>query len=362
MRAFLLTAVLLAACSRQAADPPPAPVAVLAPTLSSPQPLPSVRLPAPAEPAKPAKPERDPHSIVLPRRFVMQASGAVMPMSLLPGRLPDAAHPAGTAIVTEVLADESASTISEWDLTTGTAERRVELPLPPEATNVQAIRSNDAIHVVASEYNAALYYVQLTSNLEVVAKHRLGMVTPLGPNAIATDGTLTVILADGVLDDDGPDGGAGGLFAVSFDAAGRRISGRLLDSASSTSALLSRNLTIASGAPYVVLADRNWKLRVEELSPSLKTIRRAPLALPRGTLGTSAALAQDDGHIVVDLGKKTEPITLTLDLAHASTAPRHEIRAFQGRDECGVPVGIGSVQAGLCACGKDTCLEWAAAP
>src|ERR1019366_7616567 len=271
-------------------------------------------------------------------------------------------HPAGTAIVTEAPADESASTISEWDLATGSALRRVELQLPPEATNVQAIRSNDAIHVVASEYNAALYYVQLTPALEVVARHRLGIVTPLGPNAIATDGTLTVILADGVLDDDGPDGGAGGFFAVSFDVAGRGASGRLLDPAtatgSSASASLSSNLTVAGGNPYVVLADRKGKLRVEELSPGLKTIRRAPLALPRGIVGTSAELTQEDGHLVVDLGKKTEPIALTLDLAHASIAARHESRAFQGRDECGAAVGIGSVRAALCACGNDTCLEW----
>ena len=287
-------------------------------------------------------------------------------MSILPGREPDALHPAGTVFVGEVVVEDNelASTIGEWDLATGGVLRRVRLSVPPTAAWARIVRSDHAIHVMASEYNGGLYYLQLTLQLDVLANEQLGTVSVSGPNAIATDGHVTAILADGTTDPRGNERRLDGLFIASFDASGRLAGERLLmvPDESAYSTRLSRNLVVAAGRIFVLLRDKNARARVEELAPDLKTVRRIELPPRVEALDPGFELTFEGGHLVADLGKGELAFDIPLDLSRASRLVRPQPSRFQGRNDCSEPVRIGQVQAALCACGKDTCLEWTSAP
>lgn len=349
------------ACSKQATDPSTAaPVLVVfAPPVAS-----ATAPPPPLAGAHP--PPRDPHSIVLPRRFVSSDSGEASPMSLLVGREPDASHRTGTVFVGEVLVEDDAlaSTVVEWDLAKGVAVRRVKLPLPPTAAWSRIIRSDRAIHVMASEYNGALYYLHLTTQLDVVANEQLGTVSVSGPNAIATDGQLTAILANGTTDPKGSAGRLDGLFIAAFGPSGRLAGERLLmapdDSVYSTR--LSRNMAVVGGSIFVLLRDRNARARVEELASDLKTVRRIELPSRLEALDPGFELTLEGDHLVADLGERERVFAIPLDLSRASRIVRPQRSGFRGRNDCSDQVEMGQVKAALCACGKDTCLEWTAAP
>src|SRR5579872_5621366 len=162
VKATALALLLLAACCTHGAEPSAAKPAVLA------IPAPSATA-VPSASVRPLPAVRDPRSIPLPQRFVDEETGNAPAMSLVAGELPTEAHPAGTAIVSEVIDDgqDLNELLYEWDLASGELVRKVRLDVPFFAANVRLFRSSSAVHVLASAYNGVAFYLQLTSTLEM---------------------------------------------------------------------------------------------------------------------------------------------------------------------------------------------------
>ena len=174
-------------------------------------------------------------------------------LGLAAGQEPNGEHRAGTVYVAEQIDTFSAPfTLTEWDLATGQALQRTALPVDPTNTSPVMVFAGGRLHLVDWGFDHRPYYFQLTPSLQVVAKdHVIGMAGPR-PNALASDGALTVIVAR----DPAWDGATefARTFAVTFEAAGKPLSRRALDppGESPSSALLQDNAAVASGDVYVL--------------------------------------------------------------------------------------------------------------
>lgn len=173
-----------------------------------------------------------------------------------------------------------------------------------------------------------------------------------------------MILADGGLQPG--DDRAYGLFAVAFDADGKRVATRMLErggDAGGPSFFMYGNLAVAGGHPYILLRDDSGGFRVEELTADLKTLRRVRLPVRLDHLGYRSSLKVEGAQLVADLGDDTAPLAISFDLAHVAKTTRDTFFTTRHDDEgCGTYVPIGSVVAILCDRGKDTFLDWKPAP
>jgi hypothetical protein len=287
---------------------------------------------------------------------------------MVPGSPPDAAHASGTSYVVQ-LADDDAVHVTEWDLSTGTTLHDTKLDLP--AWNLRMLDPDRSVRIMASEYNGRLFFVQLARSLQVVTRQELGSVSVLGPNAFAGDEGVAAILAHGT--PDGMDGPLG-IFAMTFDASGKRIAKRMLEphdeDGGTSSPMMNDNLAVLDGHVYVALVDAAYRLRVLRLTRDLRTEREKRLPIPASFNNPQAKLLVLDGHLVLDLPDSLDllELPLDLDLAHLTHRPRPApLPPFPGDgdaggERCGPPHRFASELLALCNCGKQTCLSWAPLP
>jgi hypothetical protein len=268
-------------------------------------------------------------------------------LGLAAGQEPNGEHRAGTVYVAEQIDTFSAPfTLTEWDLATGQALQRTALPVDPTNTSPVMVFAGGRLHLVDWGFDHRPYYFQLTPSLQVVAKdHVIGMAGPR-PNALASDGALTVIVAR----DPAWDGATefARTFAVTFEAAGKPLSRRALDppGESPSSALLQDNAAVASGDVYV-LHHSDAGLSILRLAADLRDVARQPLTTAAGW--PNATLRAEGDHLVVDV--PPESFEVALDLSRVSSVPQGSI-PFRGLLDgawCdGNAVSMGPVRAILC--------------
>lgn len=346
--------------------PPPAASGAIAPPLSS-----SARATAPAPSEKALGAILATHGIPLVPSAAPEFS--VLRYDLAPGAEPGAAHRAGTVFV--ALADDKGrDTVTEWDLATRTAVNRSTLALGELVDNLRLLRRGATIHVMAWNLNGSLYHAQLGAGLQVVRAEKLGSVSISGPDALAADDSLAVVLANGVPDDTGRVGDPSGLFAVAYDASGRRLARRMLQAAvgdeDEPSFGMHGNLAVVNGHAYVVLRDEDRGLRILQLSRDLRTEREAKLSVA-GKQATVQSLDAVDGGLRLALMDEPDVLAISLDLSRVTRQPRsgdappmlpEPAPPFPGDAPCGTPLHLGSELVALCLCGGWQCLTWAPAP
>ncbi len=351
---WCLLLALLGSCSREPTESPATPV-VRAPTASI-----SLSAPVPVVDADASAPAHEvvavDRRIRLRRRRPWPADGTPPPADLdfEPGAPPGPAHPEGTVFVV-LSGDDGTYRITEWDLATRVALH--ETKLDPPRGNLQIFARGPSVRVMAHEFNGELDLLQLTDALQLVANNRLGQVSVAGPNALAGDDSLTVVLADGIPDETGSATDPSGLFAMSFDQAGKRIAKRILLRGQEASRM-SGNLAVIGGHVYVALIDSANRLRVLQLSPELRTEREKPMAIPPVFENVRTKLRDVDGHLILDVEGQPDWLEVSLDLSRLTHRPRPApVPDFPGKG-CGQAVRMATQLLALCDCGRSTCLAW----
>ncbi len=348
----------LGGCSRQQVEAP-APVVMAPMARSTPQAAASASLDA-APPGPP--PVEYSRRIRLRRKKVPSPDGLPLPhdLAFTPGMPPSAAHPEGTVLVV-LDEDDGAYHVTEWDLATRTALH--DTTVEPGGADLMIFSHGPSVGVMASMFNDELHLLQLTDSLQLVASHRLGTVSVTGPNALAGDGELTVVLAHGTPDDHGGNKDPSGLFAMSFDAAGNRVAMRILErrvpGGFEPSAMMIRNLAVIGGHAYVALLDdEQERLRIVKLSRDLRTEKQTPISLPPSFLNEGSQLLDVDRHLVLDTQGQPDWLEVSLDLSQVIHRPRPApVPAFPGKG-CGPAIVAGSQLLATCDCGRFTCLAW----
>jgi hypothetical protein len=364
--ARMLVAVAIAGCSRQPTENP------ATPHLQAPVAVSSSAVPPGMPDTQAREPSHDVESSEDSRRIPLRHNRPTGDMPLAdgidfaPGSPPGAEHPAGTSFVVQ-LGDDDRVRVTEWDLATRTVLHEAKLDLPGTLEFLQA--PGASVRIMSSAYNGPLYFVQLTRSLELVTRQELGHVSVRGPNAFSGDGSLTVVLADGIPDATSASTGPSGVFAMSFDAAGNRLAKRMLalseEHGGTLTPMMNDNLAVIDGHVFVALMDPEDALHILRLAPDLRTERdrKLPLHTP-GNL--QAKLRNLDDHLALDLPDHPDllELPLDLDLAHAVHRPRPAPPpAFPGASEvCGPSLRLASELLALCNCGKQTCLSWAPLP
>jgi hypothetical protein len=368
--ACLVVAAVTAGCSRQPPENPATPN-LQTPTVATVPVPPPLPLPEPPTVASPSA-SSSARGRSIPLRQIIPASDIppATALDVMPGSLPGADHPAGTAFVA-MFADDDAVHVTEWDLASGVALHDTKLDLP--AWGLRFVQTpGPSVRIMASAYNGPLVFVQLTRALKVVTRQEVGFVSVLGPNGFAGDLGLTAILADGMVDPTRSPKADSGLFAMSFDAVGNHAATRLLErdteDGGTSSPMMNDNLAVLGGHVYVALVDAAYRLRVLRLTRDLRTERERRLPLPASFSNPQAKLLAEGGHLVLDLPDSLDllELPLDLDLAHVAHRPRPaSLPPFPGDaggERCGPPRRFASELLALCNCGKQTCLSWAPLP
>jgi len=226
--------------------------------LPAPSTPPANRPAAPSSSASAAAAIPGVHIVPIARGWQDSDTGYMPNIDMVEGRAPDERHPAGTVLVAETRADrQEPATVTEWDLATGRELR--EVPLSAGA-DVRMVRAGGVVHAIVWSYESALYYVCLSvADFRVLNVERIGMVGPTGPAAIASDGRVTIVAAEGSLPNV-----ASGLFVATFDQNGNRIAARGLQACKqpdptsaycgTASGSMRDDAVVVGGHPYVLLA------------------------------------------------------------------------------------------------------------
>jgi hypothetical protein len=287
-----------------------------------------------------------------PEHFVRLRAGGI---AITAGAEPSSDHAAGTVYVIEALGVRGEA-VSEWDLATGTALRRRELPFALDDAWPRILHRGQSVHVVASS-GGSTHYMLLDNSFRMVAWSRLAELG--GSTAtVASDGTLTLVLG-GVPSYDGA--GAIDAFAATFDAHGKRIAGRQLGYG--FHALGGNNPVgnlgaVVGGTPYILRFD-DGNLRLHELTPDLQEVISTIVPAGRSASGNFATLGVRGDRLVVDVPREQQ-FEYSLDLTQVREVPRRPPRAPRELDDtideavrgkfidCWQSATTGSVYALLC--------------
>lgn len=253
------------------------------------------------------------HIVPIARGWQDSDTGYMPNIDMVEGRAPDERHPAGTVLVAETRADrQEPATVTEWDLAAGREVREVPLSA---GTDVRMVRAGDVVHAIVWSYASALYYVCLSvADFRVLNVERIGMVGPAGPAAIATDGSVTIVAAEGSLPNV-----AEGFFVATFAQSGHPIAVRVLQACKpdptsaycgTPSASMRDDAVVASGRPYVLLAtdDENAagrRYRLLRLRANLSIEREWPFRA--SSFADLLTLEGWQRRIAVDAGPYGEP-------------------------------------------------------
>lgn len=290
-----LVALALAACSRPLAAGPSASVDHVAPGAGAVE----AGLSGAPDAAAPADGER---AIALSPGILGDYPPPEMDMA--PGELPSPAFPAGTVYVGR---DHGAGLrVTEWNLATRVPRREVTLPLADGVVHVRLLRSGDALHAVAWSFEGDAAYARLTADLRVLSTHRLGTVSATGPMALASDGALTIVVAAGEADQAPPAGPpAAGVYAATFDGAGRLVATRRLQGevAGASPVGLRDSAVVIGGRAFVVLrSPAASALELFRLDTQLNVERRTTVRAPEVYAGGVRAPALDTVGVALSPG------------------------------------------------------------
>ena len=224
----ILVLVSLQACSNHPTDPSTARATpVGAPTVAAPAPLLGASTgTATTAPPPVAAPPR--HTFLLPDKPFDKETGFSPEADMAEGQAPSEAHPLGTVFVAQdYTGTDKPITVTEWDLERGEAIASTALPFRSGVCSARVIRAGDHLEMMAWAWNEDLHYARLTTDLRIERTDDIGTVAVRGPSAVASDGSQTIVVADGVMDEPSPGHYVTGLYGASYDASSKRFAIRL---------------------------------------------------------------------------------------------------------------------------------------
>jgi hypothetical protein len=269
---------------------------------------------------------------------------------MVPGAQPSPEHPAGTVFLVGIPPGAAGLAIGEWELVSGKAIRRAVLPVTTTGGSMLA-NQGGVLHLVGQGFSGPAYYLRLSPELKVLSRTRIDDLGGGGPNAVASDGQVTVIVAASPQ----PDGTAGPCFAATYDENGKLIAHRLLDEdgANNLVANMADNAAVIGGKVYVLLTknapdlgeDLHLVEYTSDLTPITSTI--VPLQAEHTAYRLMSLRARDD-RLVVDASPAR--YEFSSDLADMKESPLEAPPARQKvRDRwCHESVRVGQIHATLC--------------
>jgi hypothetical protein len=310
---------------------------------------------APAEAGPPLAVEvlqPPPNSMALPRAYA-KSTWNPPGLALAAGQDPSTDHPAGTVYVGERAGMAWAPfTVTEFDLTSGRPLRHAAVPVSPDDEALAMVRGGDRLHLVGWVPEQGSYqYFQLGPSLQIVARSPVKGMDGGAPNALASDGTVTVIVARHSTFDGATEYAS--CFVATFDAAGKPISSRPLElpGEEPASALLEGNAAIAGGNVYVLQAFRGLSFRIWRLTPDLREVAQRRLTAGSGAPNRSGPwrgqLRLEGDHLVASTD--LESFQISLDLSQVAPMEGHSsgVHGYH-RAGCEDDVVLGPVNASLC--------------
>jgi hypothetical protein len=254
-------------------------------------------------------------------------------------------HPAGTLYVVEGRGTGWGIALAEWDLATGAVLQRQPLPFAPGGYDTRVLHQGERVDLVARGPGVGnTYYALLDTSFRVLSRTRLAKLDGTLAQALASDGTLTLVVGD-VPSLDGAGGYEG--YAATFNALGKPVAEREIPYEGSERMLVDCAVVV-QGTPYI-LRFQGESLRLHQLTTGLEEVVSSIVPTGRGTLRNLATLWVRGDRLVVDA--PPQQFEFTLDLTQMREVPRQPPLTPHGQDEggtCWKSATLGPVYALLC--------------
>jgi hypothetical protein len=300
------------------------------------------------------------HVMTLPPLSWDEEFAATSAMDMAPGEPPGPRHAAGTVYVAQSDAEEAQVNVTEWDLATGKKLRRTDLKAESGGF-ARIIRAGDHLHVAAWEWDGNVSYARLTRDLRVEREQVIGTVIQSHVLSLASDGSLTFIVATGFLGDlekwRSPSKPPHGTYGVTFDGSGQKVGARILE-AYEIGSYIHDGAAVVGGRAYALHGPRSSRGDVRyqllELLPDLSVVRDIPLptgadvhVVSIGTKGATVLYPVRD-HLVLDTGDAPvlELSTAGVERGRRPACPKPGFSGAFELDE-GTDLWVGDVHAGL---------------
>jgi hypothetical protein len=212
--------------------------------------------------------------------------------SIAAGELPGTAFPAGTVYLAR--SEEGALYVAEWDLARAAVRRKVRLDLADSGASVRIWHIGNALHLLIWDRALRIRYVRLTSDLRQTSSEDLGQAGDGSePGPIVGNAAWTWLFFEGIpANTDTAD--AKGYYAMSFDAAGKRMAARMLSvqepfRARDVALVIDGNAFVALNTPRQATDEKG--IDIIRLTPALQIEKHYLDLSPRGPMDRAAPFA-----------------------------------------------------------------------